>query len=164
MIGTLAVCSTEPHAFGRATLDGLQILARQVVTRLELYAKGGEQERVLRSRQRVERALTIERNFVAAVLDTISALVLVLDTAGRIVRFNRASERISGYGSADLVGRVFPEELFPAEDRERAIRDVRESPVGQAGRKPGDRLALQDRDACGGFPGPPPRLRTHRAR
>jgi two-component system, OmpR family, sensor histidine kinase VicK len=122
VIGTLAVCSAEPHAFGRATLDGLQILARQVMTRLELYAKGGEQERVLRSRQRVERALTIERNFVAAVLDTISALVLVLDTAGRIVRFNRASERISGYGSADLVGRVFPEELFPTEDRERAIR------------------------------------------
>ncbi len=122
VIGTLAVCSAEPHAFGRATLDGLQILAHQVMTRLELYAKGGEQERVLRSRQRVERALTIERNFVAAVLDTISALVLVLDTAGRIVRFNRASERISGYGSADLVGRVFPEELFPTEDRERAIR------------------------------------------
>ena len=122
VIGTLAVCSSEPHAFGRAVLEGLQMLARQVVTRLELYAKGSEQERVLRSRQRVERALTIERNFVAAVLDTISALVLVLDTAGRIVRFNRASERISGYGSADLVGRVFPEELFPAEDRERAIQ------------------------------------------
>jgi PAS domain S-box-containing protein len=127
----LAVCAGEPHAFGRATLEGLQILARQVVTRLELYAKGGEQERVLRSRQRVERALTIERNFVAAVLDTISALVLVLDTAGRIVRFNRASERISGYGSADLVGRAFPEELFHSEDRERAIRMFERARAGR---------------------------------
>lgn len=121
-IGTLAVVSPQPNLFDRGCLENLQILARQVVTRLELYAKNNAQERVLRSRQRTERALTIERNFVSAVLDTISALVLVLDTAGRIVRFNRASESISGYVFGDLAGRAFPEELFPPEDRERAIQ------------------------------------------
>lgn len=120
-IGTLAVASPEPDLFGRACVENLQILGRQVMTRLELYAKNNEQERVLRSRQRTERALTIERNFVSAVLDTISALVVVLDTAGRIVRFNRASETISGYTVGDLAGRIFPEELFPPEDREHAI-------------------------------------------
>ena len=92
-----------------------------MITRLELYAKSVQQEHVLRSRQRTEQALTIERNFVSAILDTLSAPVLVLDTSGRIVRFNRASESISGYRSADLVGSAFPEELFPAEERERAV-------------------------------------------
>lgn len=120
VLGTLAVGSGEPNAFSRACLESLQSLARQTMTRLELYAKNSEQERFLRARQQAERALTIERNFVSAVLDTISALVLVLDTAGRIVRFNRASETLSGYSSADLVGRVFPEELYPGGERERA--------------------------------------------
>ena len=109
ILGTLAVCSTEPDAFGRSHLESLQVLARQVVTRLELYATGHSQENVVRSRQRSEQALTVERNFVAAVLNTISALVLVFDTAGRIVRFNRACETTSGYSFADLAGRSFPE-------------------------------------------------------
>ena len=133
VIGTLAIGSAEPHAFGRGCLETLQVLARQVMTRLELYAKNNEQERVLRSRQRIERALTIERNFVSAILDTISALVLVLDTSGRIVRFNRASETLSGYSSTDLIGRAFPEELFPPEERERAILMFERARSGKLG-------------------------------
>jgi two-component system sensor histidine kinase VicK len=122
ILGTVAVCSKEANAFSRSNLENLQVLARQVVTRMELYATGQTQESVVRSRQRSEQALTVERNFVAAVLNTISALVLVFDIAGRIVRFNRACETISGYTFADLAGRAFPEELFPPGERETAIR------------------------------------------
>jgi len=122
ILGTVAVCSPEANAFSRSNLESLQVLARQVITRLELYATGHTQENVVRSRQRSEQALTVERNFVAAVLNTISALVLVFDIAGRIVRFNRACETISGYTFADLAGRAFPEELFPPGERETAIR------------------------------------------
>ena len=122
----------EPNAFSRSNLESLQVLARQVVTRLELYATGHVQENVVRSRQRSEQALTVERNFVAAVLNTISALVLVFDTAGRIVRFNRACETISGYTFADLAGRAFPEELFPPGERETAIRIFEQVRTGNA--------------------------------
>jgi two-component system sensor histidine kinase VicK len=122
ILGTIAVCSLEANAFTRDDLDALQVLSRQVVTRLELYAAGQVQENVLRLRQRSEQELTVERNFVASVLNTISALVLVFDTAGRIVRFNRACEAISGYSFGNLAGRSFPEELFPPEERETAIR------------------------------------------
>ena len=58
-------------------------------------------DRAARSRQRVESALTVERNFVSAVLDTVGALVAVFDPAGRIVRFNRACETASGYDFHD---------------------------------------------------------------
>ena len=132
ILGTLAVCSTEANAFSRSHLESLQVLARQVVTRLELYATGHTQENVVRSRQRSEQALTVERNFVAAVLNTISALVLVFDTAGRIVRFNRACETISGYTFGDLAGRSFPEELFPPGERETAIRIFEQVRAGNA--------------------------------
>jgi PAS domain S-box-containing protein len=131
VLGTLTVCSPEPGMFKRDHARILEALARQVITRLELYSKQNQQERVIRSRQRIERALTVERNFVTAVLDTISALVLVLDTAGRIVRFNRACEAISGYSFAELVGRSFPEELFPPEEREHAVRMFEQARSGQ---------------------------------
>jgi two-component system, OmpR family, sensor histidine kinase VicK len=130
ILGTVAVCSKEANAFSRSNLENLQVLARQVVTRMELYATGQTQESVVRSRQRSEQALTVERNFVAAVLNTISALVLVFDIAGRIVRFNRACETISGYTFADLAGRAFPEELFPPGERETAIRIFEEVRTG----------------------------------
>jgi PAS domain S-box-containing protein len=132
ILGTVAVCSREPNAFSRSNLESLQVLARQIVTRLELYATGHVQENVVRSRQRSDQALTVERNFVAAVLNTISALVLVFDTAGRIVRFNRACEVVSGYTFGDLAGRSFPEELFPPGEREIAIRNFEHVRAGNA--------------------------------
>lgn len=131
VIGTLAVLSPEPDAFTAQQGAMLQILAAQVVTRIEFYARVRMQERGVRARQRIERALTIERNFVSAVLDTISALVLVLDTAGRIVRFNRACENISGYTFGELVGRSFPEELFMAQERTYAMQMIDEARAGK---------------------------------
>jgi PAS domain S-box-containing protein len=120
-VGTLTVLSPEPNAFTEEHASILGVLARQTVTRLEYTIHARAQERAIRSRQRIERALTVERNFVSAVLDTMSALVLVLDTAGRIVRFNRACEEVSGYAFAELAGRTFPQELFLPEERERAL-------------------------------------------
>ena len=87
-----------------------------IVTRLELNVRARQMDRAARARQRVENALTVERNFVSAVLDTVGALVVVFDTAGRIVRFNRACESISGYASSELVGKYAWERLIPEED------------------------------------------------
>jgi PAS domain S-box-containing protein len=67
--------------------------------------------------RRTEEALQEERNFASAVLDTVGALVLVLDPQGRIVRFNRACEQTSGYASHEVLGGqvwdllVAPEEI-----------------------------------------------------
>ncbi len=47
--------------------------------------------------RRTQEALENERSFVSAILDTAGALVVVLDTKGRIVRFNHACERATGY-------------------------------------------------------------------
>jgi PAS domain S-box-containing protein len=46
--------------------------------------------------KRAEHALQDERNLVSTILDTVGALVAVLDPQGRILRFNRACERASG--------------------------------------------------------------------
>ena len=59
-------------------------------------------------------SLRSERNFAAAVLDTVGALVGVVDREGRIVRFNRACEQALGYSTDAVIGRPFWE-LLPSE-------------------------------------------------
>jgi len=62
-------------------------------------------------------ALGQERDFIAAVLDTIGALVVVLDREGRVLRFNRACEETTGFSASEVVGApiwdrlICPEEL-----------------------------------------------------
>ncbi len=67
-------------------------------------------------RRRAEGQLREERNFISAILDTTSALVVVLDRDGRIIRFNRACERMTGYSFADLEGRYLWDCLLLSEE------------------------------------------------
>src|SRR6202050_3368083 len=60
-----------------------------------------------------EAALSSERNVLSAILDTVGALVVVLDPEGRIVRFNRACELTTGYASHEVRGKEVGD-LFPA--------------------------------------------------
>ncbi|GAB4508751.1 MAG: hypothetical protein Tsb0026_07840 [Sulfuricaulis sp.] len=68
-------------------------------------------------RRRTERSLKQERDFTAAVMHTLGALVVVLDQEGRIIRFNHACETVTGFSFAEVEGRPFwdililPEEL-----------------------------------------------------
>ncbi|HOU13248.1 MAG TPA: PAS domain S-box protein [Anaerolineae bacterium] len=59
-----------------------------------------------------------ELDVLNAVLDTVSALVVVLDPEGRIVRFNRACEHSTGYCFAEVEGRPFWDFLLVPEEVE----------------------------------------------
>jgi PAS domain S-box-containing protein len=50
-------------------------------------------------------ALTDERDFSGAVIETVGSLVVVLDREGRVERFNRTSERVSGRRAEDILGK-----------------------------------------------------------
>lgn len=63
-----------------------------------------------------ERALQHERDFSSAVLDTARALVIVLDPQGRIVRFNRACQEMTGYSFEELRGAYFWKRLLPPDE------------------------------------------------
>src|ERR671932_871645 len=61
-------------------------------------------------------ARSVDREVGAALVDTAQTLVCVLDAQGRIVRFNRACERVTGWTSAEVVGRDARETVIPPED------------------------------------------------
>jgi PAS domain S-box-containing protein len=73
--------------------------------------------------KRTEQALEQERNVVSAILDTVGALVVVLDPDGRITRFNRACELTTGYSLEEVRGkRIWDFFLVPEEvDRFKSI-------------------------------------------
>ncbi len=130
MIGTLAVLARKPDQFSAEHLTLLDVLGRQVITRLELYHRIRAQEQAQRARQRTERSLAIERCFVAATLDSIPALVAVLDTAGRVVRFNQSCAQLTGLMIADAAGRPFVEEVLETDDRSWAADKLHQAAAG----------------------------------
>lgn len=78
-------------------------------------------------RKQAEHALRTERNFVSAVLDTVDALIVVLDTTGRIIRFNRACEEKSGYAFNEVRGKTIWDTFLPPEEApmvQRAFQQV----------------------------------------
>jgi PAS domain S-box-containing protein len=121
-IGALFVLDGPTRRLTPFQTQSLTILGRQAMTAIELNHSLRQMESVARSRQRIESALTVERNFVSTVLDTVDALVAVYDTAGRIVRFNRACEAASGYDFPTLVGRFLWDKLIPHSDIPAAIQ------------------------------------------
>ncbi|UWZ84110.1 PAS domain S-box protein [Occallatibacter riparius] len=131
IVGTLALLAHNPGQFQGEHLTLLDILGRQATTRLELYNRIRAQEHAQRARNRTERALAVERCFVAATLDSIPALVAVLDTAGRIVRFNQSCAQLTGMSLAEAAGRLFVDEVLEPEDREWAVGILRQAAAGQ---------------------------------
>ena len=68
--------------------------------------------------KKAEEALKKERDFMSTVLDTVGSIVLVLDRDGRIVRFNRTCEEVSGYRFEEVRGGFVWDFLIPPEQVE----------------------------------------------
>lgn len=68
---------------------------------------------------RADEQLRSEQGFISAVLDTVGALIVVLDSQGRIVLFNQACSEATGYTFDEVEGRhvwdmlLMPEEVEP---------------------------------------------------
>lgn len=101
IIGFLNLNSATPGFFDQVEVDFLQAFTDQAGLALQ-NARLHDQTR----REVTQRVLALkdERNFIAAVLDTVDALVVVLNRQGRIVRFNRTCEQVTGYTFAQVKG------------------------------------------------------------
>lgn len=132
VIGTLAVLAKTPNRFNQGHINRLVVLGHQANTRLELYGRIQLQEDAQRARLRTERALAIERCMVSATLDSIPALVTVLDTAGRVVRLNEPCAQLTGLNADTALGRPFIDEFLEEEDRNWAAARLRDAANGQA--------------------------------
>jgi diguanylate cyclase (GGDEF)-like protein/PAS domain S-box-containing protein len=69
-------------------------------------------ETALSERKGFEAEIRRERDFAESLIDTAQAIVLVLDTEGRIVRFNRYLEELSGYRLEEVKGASWFEQFL----------------------------------------------------
>lgn len=116
--GLLAVLDVEPRQLTKAQTKALEVLGRQAAIHLEW---AGRMRQSVDTVRQPESTLDVEKNFVSTVLDMIGALVIVFDTEGKIVRFNRACEAASGFVSTEMVGSFLWDRLIPAEEIPGAI-------------------------------------------
>ncbi len=111
-IGFLHVDSATPGFFSQVGAERLLAFANQAAIALKNARLNDQARREIAERAR---ALKWERNFVSAILDTANALIMILNKQGRIIRFNRACERTSGYSSDEVRGKYFWDFLIPEE-------------------------------------------------
>ncbi|MDA0834079.1 MAG: PAS domain S-box protein [Planctomycetota bacterium] len=79
--------------------------------------------RDMTERQRAEEKFQREHAFLESLFETAHAIILVLDTAGKIVRFNGFMEEISGYTLDDVCGNDWFTTFLPLREQER-VRSV----------------------------------------
>jgi PAS domain S-box-containing protein len=87
-------------------IEGFQGMARDITDRVSAQSE-----------------LRAERDFVSAILDTAPSLIMVLDSHGHIVRFNRACEELSGMPLAEVAGRAIWDLPFLLDGDRNTIRD-----------------------------------------
>ena len=74
-------------------------------------------------RKRAEIQLKQERDFSNAIINTVGALIAVLDRQGTIINFNRTCEQITGYSFKEVRGKQIWDFLIAPEEKE-AVRAV----------------------------------------
>ncbi len=72
--------------------------------------------------KQIKNALRGEKNLGETIIKTGQCIILVLDTRGRIVRFNPYMEKISGYSLAEVQGKNWFNTFLPKGDRKRIRR------------------------------------------
>jgi len=95
--------------------------ANVLLDAMELGGKKVLQARVydITERKQAEEALQCERDFAESLVKTAQTIVLVLDTEGRILRFNPYMEEISGYRRKEVQGKDWFTTFLPKRDRKR---------------------------------------------
>ncbi|WP_040484638.1 PAS domain S-box protein [Lyngbya aestuarii] len=117
LVGMLSIMDYEPRQMSPDTRQALEAVAEQVSVQMNLHrqlihAKGKliKLEDTIQKRSSIWDIVRQERDFVCNVLDTLSALVIVLDPQGKIIRFNRTCEEISGLSAEEVEGKT-PQEV-----------------------------------------------------
>lgn len=67
--------------------------------------------------KRAEAEVRRVHEFNQTLLDTVDVMIVVVDNRGRILRFNAACERLTGWRADEVVGRYVLDFLIPAEQR-----------------------------------------------
>lgn len=70
------------------------------------------------SQKEIESALRFEKDFNSIIVNNTNALIISLDQNGKVILFNQAAEKLTGYHSSEIKGMPFWEYLIPDDERD----------------------------------------------
>ncbi|MDB9522840.1 response regulator [Dolichospermum circinale CS-1225] len=103
-LGALCVIDDIPRQLAPQQIEALNILGRQVMQQLEWRRN-------------------LDSLLLSTVLDTVNALVIVLNPEGEIIGFNRACEETTGYSDNEVRNQCFWN-VFTEPKRRRTVRSI----------------------------------------
>ncbi|MBT3368389.1 MAG: PAS domain S-box protein, partial [Nitrospina sp.] len=89
----------------------------------ELVKANDELKKEIDERMQTQEKLREEKDFTESLIDTAQVIILLLDTKGRIVRFNAYMEDLSGYKIEEVQGRDWFSTFLPGQDHNR-VREL----------------------------------------
>lgn len=133
--------------FVRKPLLPAELTAR---IRLQLRLRGciAAEPRIesLQTHAATEAELTNTKNFLESVIESSADSIVSADTAGLVVLYNRAAERVYGYAASDVVGKRNVRDLYPAGGAREVMRLIRSNEHGAPGRLEGYRTEVLAND------------------
>ena len=118
--GSLAAYSRQPHHFDEEGLLFIETIAHLLATTI--------------ARTKAEESLADQRRLASGVLETVDAIVLMLDSRCNIVQANSACQRVTGFSEAEIKDRpiwnvlTVPEEVGVFQQLPKKLKDAT-SPV-----------------------------------
>ena len=117
VLGTLCLIdSVTRPALSAKERQMLASLAALVIDELELRRESARA-------QAVEVKLLEEKRLVESILSSLPGIFYILDTDGRMVRWNHTFEYLSGYSAAEIA-QMHPTEFFEAEEQPRIAAEI----------------------------------------
>ncbi len=113
-------------------LSGLHVPAVACLLRAGMFVMVGAVAGYLRNRcqKAEERQLRETRDFLENLLNYSNAPIIVWEPSFKIMRFNRAFERLTGIDASSAIGQPL-DILFPDDSREQAMAHIRRTAEGQ---------------------------------
>jgi two-component system cell cycle sensor histidine kinase/response regulator CckA len=116
-LGVLDVDALSPRTFSTADAKLLSMFAAHAAVAIRNAWSVDALQEELTERKRAEEALRKERDFAESLIEMAQVIVLVLNTEGRIVRFNPYLEQLSGYRLEEVQGQEWVTSFLPERDR-----------------------------------------------
>ena len=111
-VGTLCVVDRVPRELSPEQEQALKVLAREVMTQIELRHALAEQTRLAEEHRAAQDALKRAHATLAAVLDAATQVsIIATNENGIITTFNSGAERMYGYSAEEIVGKRTPHSL-----------------------------------------------------
>jgi len=97
-------------------------------------------------RIRMERELEEKNRFFSNLLESSVECIVAADTRGKVIFFNKAAEKLTGYTAEEVIGKIYITKFYPIDVAKNIMRRLRSDDYGGRGKLDNFRIILYGKD------------------